>query len=248
MFELNERVALITGGSRGIGGACSEALAARGAAVVINYREREDSANALVAAIVARGGKAEAVRFDVADAPAVQSAIGTIVARYGRLDILVASAGIAIEGLLLQLPEADLQRLFDVNVKGALCCAKAVLTPMIRKKHGRLVFLSSMVGEIGTVGLTAYGASKAALVGAAKSIAREYAARGITANAVAPGYIETDMTATMNEATKSQALRAVPLGRMGRAEEVAAAVAFLASDEAGYITGQVLRVNGGMYG
>ncbi len=247
MFDLTNKVALVTGGSRGIGRACCEALAAQGATVVVNYVKGEAQAREVAEAIGASGGKAEIQGFDVADAKACDAAIEDLVKRHGKLDILVANAGIAIDGLLLRMKDDDLDRLFQVNVKGALACARAATKSMIRARTGRLIFLSSVVGEMGNVGQTAYAATKAALLGATKSIARELASRTITANAIAPGFIDTDMTTSMNDAMKEQLVKIVPLGRTGTAAEVAATCVFLASDEASYITGQVLRVNGGMH-
>lgn len=247
MFELNGKVALVTGGSRGIGRACCEALAAQGATVMVNYVKGEAQAREVAESIVAKGGKAEICGFDVADTKATDAAVDDIVKRHGRLDVLVANAGIAIDGLLLRLKEEDLDRLFDINVKGSLVCARAATKVMMRAKTGRIIFMSSVVGEMGNVGQTAYAASKAAIIGAAKSIAREFASRNITVNVIAPGFIDTDMTSGMTDAMKEQLVKIVPLARTGTAREVAAACTFLASDEAAYVTGQVLRVNGGMY-
>ncbi len=247
MFKLDGKVALVTGGSRGIGRACCEALAEHGATVVVNYVKGEAAAREVADAITKNGGKAEIAGFDVADPKACEAAIEDIVKRHGKLDILVANAGISIDGLLLRMKEEDLDRLWQVNVKGALACAKASVKSMMRAKTGRIVFMSSVVGEMGNVGQTAYAASKAALIGAAKSIGREYATRNITVNVVAPGFIDTDMTSTMTDAMKEQLVKVVPLGRTGTAREIAAACVYLASDEAAYVTGQVLRVNGGMY-
>jgi 3-oxoacyl-[acyl-carrier protein] reductase len=247
MFKLDGKVALVTGGSRGIGRACAEALAQRGATVIVNYVKGEQAAREVAEAIAAKGGKAEIAGFDVANQEATESTIEHLVKKHGKIDILVANAGIAIDGLLLRIKGEDLDKLFATNVKGAIVCAKACIKSMMRAKAGRIVFLSSVVGEMGNVGQTAYAATKAALLGAAKSIAREYASRNITVNAVAPGFIDTDMTSTMTPEMKEHILRAIPLGRTGTAQEVAAAVVYLASDEAAYVTGQVLRVNGGMY-
>jgi 3-oxoacyl-[acyl-carrier protein] reductase len=247
MFDLTNKVALVTGGSRGIGRACCEALAAHGATVIVNYVKGEAQAREVADAITKAGGKAEIQGFDVADAQACDAAFDEILARHKRLDILVANAGIAIDGLLLRLKEEDIDRLYQINVKGALSCARAAAKSMIRARTGRLIFLSSVVGEMGNVGQTAYSATKAAVVGAAKSIARELASRNITSNAIAPGFIDTDMTSQMSDSMKEQLVKFVPLGRTGTAREVAAACVFLASDEAAYVTGQVLRVNGGMY-
>ena len=247
MFRLDGKIALVTGGSRGIGRACCEALAEQGATVIVNYVKGEAAAREVADAIKAKGGTAEIVGFDVADTKATEAAMDELIKRHGRLDILVANAGIAIDGLLLRLKDEDLQRLFDVNVKGALTCARVATRSMMRSKKGRVIFLSSIVGEMGNVGQTAYAATKAALIGAAKSVAREFASRSITVNVVAPGFIDTEMTASMNEEMKTEMLKSIPLGRTGRALEIAAACAYLASDEAAYVTGHVLRVNGGMY-
>lgn len=247
MFKLDGKVALVTGGSRGIGRACCEALAEHGALVVVNYVKGEAQAREVADAIVAKGGKADVLGFDVADAKACEAAVEEVVKRHGKLDILVANAGISIDGLLLRMKDEDLDRLFQVNVKGALACARAATKSMMRAKTGRVIFMSSVVGEMGNVGQTAYAATKAALIGAAKSIAREFASRNITVNAITPGFIDTDMTSTMTDQMKDALAKIIPLGRTGTSKEIAAACLYLASDEAAYVTGQVLRVNGGMY-
>ncbi|MBI3203107.1 MAG: 3-oxoacyl-[acyl-carrier-protein] reductase [Polyangiaceae bacterium] len=247
MFDLNGKVCLVTGGSRGIGRACAEALAARGAHVVIGYAGNEAAARATAAACEAAGGKAELCPFDVSQTAAAEAAVADVAKRLGRLDVLVLSAGISLDGLLLRLKDDDFDRTLAVNLKGAVACARGALKPMMRARGGRIIFVSSVVGEMGNVGQTAYAASKAALLGVAKSLAREYASRNITVNAVTPGFIETDMTRDLPDEAKTAMLSAVPLGRSGTAAEVAAAVVFLASDEASYVTGHALRVNGGMY-
>jgi 3-oxoacyl-[acyl-carrier protein] reductase len=247
MFRLDGKIALVTGGSRGIGRACCEALAAQGATVVVNYVRGEAAAKEVADAVVKAGGKADLSGFDVADSGAVDTAVEEIVKRHGKVDILVASAGIAIDGLLLRVKDEDLNRIWLTNVRGAIACARAASKSMMRGRWGRIVFMSSVVGEMGNVGQTAYAASKAALLGAAKSIAREFASRNVTANVIAPGYIDTDMTKAMSAEHKEQLLKVVPLGRTGSARDVAAACIYLVSEEAGYVTGQVLRVNGGMY-
>jgi 3-oxoacyl-[acyl-carrier protein] reductase len=247
MFDLNGKVCLVTGGSRGIGRACAEALAARGAHVVIGYAGNEAAAREAAAGCEALGGKAELCQFDVSQTAAAEVAVAEVAKRLGRLDVLVLSAGISLDGLLLRLKDDDFDRTLAVNLKGAVACARGALKPMMRAKGGRIIFVSSVVGEMGNVGQTAYAASKAALLGVAKSLAREYASRNITVNAVTPGFIETDMTRDLPEEAKTAMLSAVPLGRSGTAAEVAAAVVFLASDEASYVTGHALRVNGGMY-
>lgn len=247
MFELTDKVALVTGGSRGIGRATATVLAARGADVVLGYVGGERAAAEAVEAIRAAGGTASSRRFDVADVAAAEAAVSDVAKEKGRLDILVAAAGISVDGLLLRVKEADFDKQFAVNVKGAVACAKAAIKPMMRAKAGRIVFLSSVVGETGNAGQTTYAATKAALLGVTKSLAREYASRNITVNAVTPGYIETDMTKALGPEQVEAFLKGIPLGRAGRAEDVAAAVAYLVSDEASYVTGEVLRVNGGMY-
>jgi 3-oxoacyl-[acyl-carrier protein] reductase len=247
MFRLEGRVALVTGGSRGIGRACCEALAAQGATVVVNYVRGETLAREIAESIAAKGGVADVAGFDVCDSKAVDVAVEGIVKRHGKVDILVANAGIAIDGLLLRLKDEDLEKLWASNVRGAIACARAASRSMMRSRWGRIVFMSSVVGEMGNAGQTAYAATKAALIGAAKSIAREYGSRKVTANVVAPGYIDTDMTATMTPEQKQELITLVPLGRTGTPADVAAACVYLASEEAGYVTGQVLRVNGGMY-
>src|SRR5579859_4727160 len=247
MFRLDGKIALVTGGSRGIGKACCLALAEQGATVVVNFVRGEEAAREAVAAIVAKGGKADVAGFDVADSGAVDRAVDDIAKRHGQIDILVANAGVSIDSLLLRMKDDDLEKLFATNVRGAIACARACSRGMMRARWGRIIFMSSVVGEMGNVGQTAYAASKAAIIGAAKSIAREYASRSLTVNVVAPGFIDTDMTSTMTAEMKEQLGKIIPLGRTGSARDVAAACAYLASDEAGYVTGQVLRVNGGMY-
>jgi 3-oxoacyl-[acyl-carrier protein] reductase len=187
------------------------------------------------------------VRCDVTNSGAVDEAFSTLHKRLGRLDILVNNAGIARDQLLLRVSDEDIQKTFAVNVTGAMYCARAAIRPMMRGKHGRIINLASVVAELGNPGQSVYGASKAALIGLTKTLAREYASRGVTVNAVAPGYIDTDMTRNLPEEAKRYMQGQIPLGRVGSPEDVAAAVLFLSSDEAGYITGQVLRVNGGMY-
>ena len=247
MFDLSGKVAFVTGGSRGIGRASAQALAACGAHVVLTYAGEEALARDVVAGIASAGGKAEMCQLDVADGHAAERAVTEVAKRLGRLDVLVANAGISIDGLLLRIKDDDLERIFAVNVKGAISCARAAVKTMMRARTGRIIFMSSVVGEMGNAGQAAYAASKGALLGLTKSLAREYASRGITVNAVTPGFVETDMTGALNDEQKAAMLSAVPLGRVATPAEVAAAVVFLASDEAGYVTGQTMRVNGGMY-
>jgi 3-oxoacyl-[acyl-carrier protein] reductase len=247
MFDLTGKVALVTGGSRGIGRATAEALARQGARVVLSYVGNEAAAGDAVEAIRQAGHEAEAVRFDVADGKAAEQAIAEVAKRLGRLDVLVSNAGVSIDALLLRLKEEDFDRVLAVNLKGAVACARAAIKVMMRAKSGRVVFVSSVVGEMGNAGQTAYAASKAALLGVTKSLAKEYASRGITVNALTPGYIDTDMTNALSDEQRAAVVGAIPLGRTGSAAEIAAAAVYLASDEAAYVTGQVLRVNGGMY-
>jgi 3-oxoacyl-[acyl-carrier protein] reductase len=247
MFDLTGKVALVTGGSRGIGRAAAVALAKQGAQVVVNYVSNEGAAREVADAIIAAGGKAEIVQFDVGNGEAAEKAIAEVAKRLGRLDILVCSAGISIDGLVLRLKDEDFDRILSVNVKGSVACARAAVKVMMRAKAGRVIFLSSVVGEMGNAGQTAYSASKAALLGVTKSMARELASRSVTINAITPGFIDTDMTGALTDEQKASINSAIPLGRTGKPEEIAAAVVYLASDEAGYITGQTLRVNGGMY-
>jgi len=247
MFDLSGKVAIVTGGSRGIGRAIGEALAEQGAHVVLGYASGEAAAREAAEAIVSAGRRAETARIDVSNPSEAEQVIADVAKRLGRLDVLVANAGIAIDGLLLRLKDDDFDRILAINLKGAVASARAAIKVMMRARTGRIVFVSSVVGEMGNAGQTAYAASKAALLGAAKSIAREYASRAITVNAVTPGFVDTDMTRGLTEEQKAAITGQVPLGRIGSAREIAAAVAFLASDEASYVTGQSLRVNGGMY-
>jgi 3-oxoacyl-[acyl-carrier protein] reductase len=215
--------------------------------VILTYVRDAEAAQQTVQSIEAAGGRAEAEKLDTSSFAQCEATVAAIAKRAGGLDILVANAGIAIDGLLVRLREVDLDSILSVNLKGALACAQAAIKPMMRARAGRIIFVSSVVGQMGNAGQVAYAASKAALIGAAKSLAREYASRNITVNALAPGYVETDMTANLEPAQKQAMLAGVPLGRAASAGEVAAAVLFLASEEAAYITGQVLAVNGGMY-
>ena len=247
MFDLAGKIAVVTGGSRGIGRAVSVALAEAGAHVLVNYRSNEEAARETLRLIEEAGGTGEILGFDVADPESVDAAIKDAVKRHGHLDILVNNAGISIDQLLLRVSAKDLEMTWATNVNGAVFCAKACIRPMMRSKWGRIISLSSVVAESGNAGQVVYSASKAALLGMTRTLAREYASRGITVNAVAPGFIETDMTADLTEAAKHGLVDQTPLGRIGRPEEVAAAVVFLASEEASYITGQVVRVNGGMH-
>jgi 3-oxoacyl-[acyl-carrier protein] reductase len=247
MFRLDGKVALVTGGSRGIGRAIAEAFAEQGATVIVNFVRGEAQAKEVAEGIVARGGTAEILGFDVADTEASESAIAAAAKKHGRLDIVVSNAGISIDGLILRLKTEDIEKTLAVNVGGAFAIARAAVRVMMRARAGRIVFVSSVVGECGNAGQSAYSASKAALFGLTKSLAREYVSRGVTVNAVAPGYVDTDMTQALTPDQRTALLGAVPMGRVATAREIATAVVYLASEEASYVTGQVLRVNGGMY-
>jgi len=245
---LEGRVALVTGGSRGIGRATCEALARRGATVIVNYAAREDAARETAAACEAAGGKAALARFDVADAAAVSEAIKAIGKDHGGLDILVNNAGVAINGLIMRFKDEQWSRTLDVNLTGAFNCTRAAATLLLKARDkGRIVNLTSVVGESGNGGQAAYAASKAGLIGLTKALAQELASRGVTVNAVSPGFIETDMTAEhLPQAARAKLVERIPLGRIGAAADVADCVAWLCGPEAAYMTGQVLRVNGGM--
>jgi len=242
--DFSRKVVLVTGGSRGIGRACAVAFADLGAQVVIGYAGNEAAANETLALLRTKG---RALRFDVADAAACAKAVDSVVEEFGRLDVLVNNAGVALDGLVLRTKEEDWDRQLDTNLKGAFALIRAAARPMIKQRSGAIVNLTSVVGETGNAGQVAYSASKAGLIGLTKSVARELASRNIRVNAVSPGLIETDMTARISGETRAQMLEEIPLSRLGAASEIAHAVVFLASDEASYITGEVLRVNGGMY-
>lgn len=245
-MSLKGNVALVTGGSRGIGRAVCLELARQGAAVAVNYAGNSAAAEETVQLCRALGVEAEAFRADVADPAACDALTAAVKERFGRLDILVNNAGIARDGLLMTAKEEDFTKTLDTNLKGAYFCTKAAAKVMLRQKYGRIICLSSVVGLRGNPGQTAYAASKAGVIGLVKAAAKELAGRDITVNAVAPGFIETDMTAVLPEKAKAAMLGTIPKGRPGSPEEVARAVAFFAGPECAYITGQVLCVDGGM--
>ncbi len=244
---LQDQVALVTGASRGIGRTIARVLAKAGAHVVVNYLRSAAAAEETAALITATGGGAELAQFDVADAEAVQAAVSALLDRLGRCDVLINNAGLTIDALLLRLKPADWDQVMAVNLRGTFNCTKAVSRAMIRARYGRIINMTSIIGSMGNAGQAAYAAAKAGIVGFTKSMARELASRNVTVNAVAPGFIETEMTAALPEPTRTEYVKLIPVGRLGTAEEVADTVAFLARPESGYITGQVIGVNGGLY-
>jgi len=248
MHDFKGKVALVTGASRGIGRAVAVELARGGAAVALNFAGNEAAAAEALAQVEAAGApRARLYRFDVADPAACTKAVEAVVADLGGLSILVNNAGIAVDQLLMRLKDEDWQRQLDVNLTGAFNLIRAVSRPMMKARGGAIVNLSSVVGEMGNAGQVAYAATKAGLIGLTKSVARELASRQIRCNAVTPGFIDTDMTTALPEAVRQKMLEGIPLARLGTAQDVARAVAFLCSDEAAYVTGEVLKVNGGMY-
>jgi 3-oxoacyl-[acyl-carrier protein] reductase len=245
-MTLAGKVALVTGGSRGIGRAIALTLAEHGADVAINYAGNTAAAEEVKGAIEGMGRKAILVQGNVADTDGVQAIVNQVVKELGRLDILINNAGITRDGLLMRMKEADWDAVLETNLKGVYNCSKAVMRTMMKQKSGRIVNMASVVGEMGNAGQANYAAAKAGVIGFTKSLAKEVASRGITVNAVAPGFIATDMTSVLTDEQKAEMARTIPLGRAGQPQDVANAVLFLVSEEAAYITGQVLNVDGGM--
>ncbi|MBI3326825.1 MAG: 3-oxoacyl-[acyl-carrier-protein] reductase [Nitrospinae bacterium] len=245
-MELSGEVAVVTGSSRGLGRAIAQTLAGMGARVLINYLANEAAAYETLAMIKASGSEAKVMRFDVADAKATAEAFHAILDEFGRIDILINNAGIARDALLLRMREEDWEQVLQTNLTGMFHCSKAAVRPMVRQRSGRIVNIASIVGIIGNPGQVNYAAAKAGAIGLTKALAREVASRGITVNAVAPGFIETEMTQGLSAEMKAEILAQIPLARWGTPQEVADCVGFLVSKRAGYITGQVIQVNGGM--
>ena len=245
-MKLQGKVALITGSSRGIGEVIARRLATEGVRVAINYRTSEDAANRVVQSIIGSGGEAFAVGADVSQEQEARSLIERVLEQWQQLDILVNNAGITRDRLLMRMTSDEWDEVLNVNLRGAYLCVKFALPHMVRQRHGRIINISSVVGLAGNAGQANYAASKAGLIGFTKAIAREIASRNITVNALAPGYITTEMVEKLPEEVKKQILARIPLGRFGEPENVAETVTFLCSDEAGYITGQVITIDGGL--
>ena len=243
---LNGKIALVTGASRGIGREIALGLASEGATVIINYNGSREKAEETVKLIEEKGGKAEIYGCSVADFNAVAEMIQHVITNYGKLDILVNNAGITRDGLMMKMSEEDFDDVIATNLKGSFNCIRHVSRQMIKQRSGRIINISSVVGVAGNAGQVNYAASKAGIIGITKSAARELAARGITVNAIAPGYIDTEMTQVLSESVKEKVLEQIPLNRMGNASDIAEMTAFLASEKASYITGQVICVDGGM--
>lgn len=243
---LKDKVVLITGGGKGIGAAIAKKMAARGATVIINYSHSEAAAKQVQSDIRGNGGKADIFCCDVSDYNSVKAMMGDIIQHYGRLDILVNNAGIVKDSLLMRMKENDFDEVIDINLKGTFNCIQTAAHQMMRQRYGRIINMSSVVGIYGNAGQANYAASKAGIIGLTRSAAKEFGSRGITVNAIAPGFIRTDMTDELNEELKKKILSTISLGSFGTVEDIAHAACFLASDEARYITGQVLAVDGGI--
>ena len=247
MTESADRVVVVTGGSRGIGRAICAALSAPGTTVYFNYNSNVEAAKTTIAGIEVEGGKAHYHQVDVTSESAVADYLGAVLKETGRIDVLVNNAGITRDGLLVRMKAADWDAVMDVNLKGTFNCMKVAAKAMMKQRYGRIINISSVVGVSGNPGQANYVASKAGIIGLTKAVARELASRNITVNAVAPGYIDTDMTGDLNDKAKAAMIGQIPMGRIGTPEDIAGVVAFLASAAADYITGQVIHVSGGMY-
>jgi len=246
-MTLAGQVAVVTGASRGIGRAIALSLAKAGAYVVLNYRGNQTAADASLAAIVEQGGRGEISRFDVANESEIEQAVKKIVDGHNKIDILVNNAGVTADNLLMRVSPADWDQVVGTNLKGTILCTKVVSRHMIRQRSGRILNISSVAGQMGNAGQSLYAAAKAGIIGFTKTIARELASRNVTANVIAPGFIETDMTAKLSDQQREKFLQLIPLGRFGTCQEVGDMVVFLAGEKAGYITGQVFGINGGLY-
>lgn len=243
---LENKTALVTGGSRGIGKQTATDLAAEGCHVIVNYHSNPDAANETLEEIEKSGGSGEVLKFDVSDYGATEKALSPVVNKRG-IDILVNNAGITRDKLFVRMAEKDWDAVVDTNLKGIFNCTKAVVRSMLKKRYGRIINITSVVGEMGNPGQINYSSAKAGIIGFTRSAAKEFASRGVTVNAVSPGFVETDITAPIPEEMKSAYLESIPLGRYGTVEDISGAVVFLASEKASYITGEVIRVNGGLY-
>ncbi len=246
MSNLEGKIALVTGGGRGIGRAICQELAARGATIIVNYHRSGAAAAEVVAQIEKAGGAAQRAQADVSDADQVTAMFKAIVSDFGTIDILVNNAGMTRDNIIMMMKPEDFDAVIETNLRSCWLCCKTAARTMMRKRSGSIINITSVVGIAGNGGQTNYAASKAGIIGLTKSLAKEVAVRGIRVNAVAPGFVETDMTADLSDEIREKAIEAIPLGRMGAAQDIAKAVAFLASDEADYITGQTLVVDGGM--
>lgn len=246
MYNLGGKVALVTGAGRGIGSEIAKSLAGEGVTVIVNYSGNAAAAQETVDAILEKGGSAEKYQCDVSDFAAAAEMIQYVVEKYKKIDILVNNAGVTKDGLLMKMSEEDFDKVLSVNLKGTFNCIRHVSRQMLKQRSGRIINMSSVVGLAGNAGQVNYAASKAGVIGVTKSAAKELASRGITVNAIAPGYIDTDMTSVLSDSVKEGVLSAIPLERMGSVKDIADMAVFLASDRASYITGQVISVDGGM--
>lgn len=247
MKRFENKIVLVTGAGRGIGASIAKRFASEGAEVIVNYSGNDEAAQKTVDEITATGGQAQKYKCSVNDSEIVKVMIDEIIKEFGRIDILVNNAGITKDGLMLRMTDEDFDRVIDVNLKGTFNCTKYVSKYMLKQKSGKIINISSVVGLSGNAGQVNYSASKAGIIGITKSAAKELSSRGITVNAVAPGYVDTDMTKVLSDNIRNEILKNIPLQRMGNVEDISNCVAFLASEDASYITGQVISVDGGMH-
>lgn len=247
MKKFENKIVLVTGAGRGIGASIAKRFASEGAEVIVNYSGNDEAAQKTVDEITATGGQAQKYKCSVNDSESVKVMIDEIIKKFGRIDVLVNNAGITKDGLMLRMTDEDFDRVIDVNLKGTFNCTKYVSKYMLKQKSGKIINISSVVGLSGNAGQVNYSASKAGIIGITKSAAKELSSRGITVNAVAPGYVDTDMTKVLSDNIRNEILKNIPLQRMGNVEDISNCVAFLASEDASYITGQVISVDGGMH-